>query len=53
METYTLLYAKYISSGNLLYDTGELNQGSMVTSRGGMWWEVKSMSKSDGMYTCS
>ena len=31
METYTLPYVKQITSGNLLYDSGKSNWGSMTT----------------------
>ena len=31
MEAYTLPYVKQIASGNLLYDSGNSNQGSMTT----------------------
>ena len=31
METYILLYVKQTSSGNLLYDSGNLNRGSVTT----------------------
>ena len=32
---FTMLYVKYIANGNLLYDSGNSNQGSVTTSRGG------------------
>ena len=31
METYTLPYVKQIANGNLLYDSGNLKQGSVTT----------------------
>ena len=31
METDTLLYVKYITNGNLLYDSRNSNQGSVTT----------------------
>ena len=31
MEAYTLPYVKQIASGNLLYDSGNSNWGSMTT----------------------
>ena len=31
-----LPYVKQIASGNLLYDSGNANQGSVTTERGGM-----------------
>ena len=31
METYTLPYVKQIANGNLLYDSGNLNLGSVTT----------------------
>ena len=40
METYTRPYGKQIASGNLLYDSGNPNWGSVTTQRGGMKWEV-------------
>ena len=36
-----LLYVKWIVSGNLLYDSGNSNWGSVTTQRGGMWQEVE------------
>ena len=39
METYTLPYVKEITSGKLLYDTVNSNQGSMTIQRGGMGWQ--------------
>ena len=30
MEAYTLPYVKYVDSRNLLYDTGNANQGSVI-----------------------
>ena len=30
-DTYTLSYVKWITSGNLLYDSGKSNQGSVTT----------------------
>ena len=41
METYTLPQVKQIANGNLLYDSGNSNQGSVTTYRGGMGWEVQ------------
>ena len=35
----TLPYVKYTANGNLLYDSGNSNQGSGTTYRGG-WGEV-------------
>ena len=40
METHTRPYGKQIASGNLLYDSGNSNWGSVTTQRGGMKWEV-------------
>ena len=31
MEAYTLSYVKQMANGNLLYDSGNSNQGSIVT----------------------
>ena len=31
METYTPIYVKQIASGNLLFDSGNSNQGSVTT----------------------
>ena len=50
METYTLPYTKQTASGNLLYDTGSSNQGSVTTQRGGMGWEVGGRFKREGTY---
>ena len=36
MEAHTLPYVKWIASGNLLCDSGNSNQGSVTTQRGGM-----------------
>ena len=41
METCTLLYVKYITNGDLLYDSSNSNQGSVTTWRGGMGREVQ------------
>ena len=41
METYTLPYAKQIGSGNLLYDSGNSNWGSVTTQRGEMGGRFK------------
>ena len=38
---HTLTYVKQIASGNLLYDSGNSNWGSVTTQRGGMWQEVE------------
>ena len=40
METYTLTYVKQIASGNLLYDSGNSNRGSVTTYRGRMGREM-------------
>ena len=40
MEAYTLTYVKQIANGNLLYDTGNSNWGSVTTERSGKGWEV-------------
>ena len=39
METYTLPYLKQITSGNLLYDSGNSNRGSVTIQRGGVGWD--------------
>ena len=39
METYTLPYVKQITNGNLPYDSGNPNQGSVTIERGGKGWE--------------
>ena len=41
MEAYTLQCVKQITNGNLLYDSGNSNQGSGTTYRGGMGREVQ------------
>ena len=38
MKTYTLTYVKQIASGNLLYDSGNSNWGSVTAQKGGMQW---------------
>ena len=35
METYTLPYVKWTDGGNLLSDSGNSNQDSMITPEGG------------------
>ena len=50
MKPYTLTYVKQIASGNLLYDSGTSNQGSVTTSRGGMGWEVGGRLMREGTY---
>ena len=40
MEAYTVQCVKQITNGNLLYDSGNSNQGSVTTQRGGKEWEV-------------
>ena len=50
METYTLPYVKQIGHGNFLYDSGNSNQGSVTTSRGGMGQEVGGRLKRKGTY---
>ena len=39
-EIHALPYAKQIANGNLLYDSGNPNQGSVTTQRGGKGWDV-------------
>ena len=36
METYTVSHVKWIASGNLLYDSGNSNRGSVTTQEGGV-----------------
>ena len=48
METYTLPYVKQIASGNMLCDSGNSNQGSATTYRGGMGREVGWRFKREG-----
>ena len=48
METYTLPYVKQIASGNLLYNSGNSNQGSVTTQRGRMEWEEGERFKKEG-----
>ena len=50
MEAYTLPYVEQITSGNLLYDSGNSNCGSVTTQRGGKGWEVGGMFKMEGLY---
>ena len=40
MEIYALPYVKYIANGNLLYDSGNSNQSSVTTKKGGMGREL-------------
>ena len=49
MEMYTLPSVKYIASGDLLYDSGNSNQGS-VTTWGGRW--ERDSSGRGHMYSC-
>ena len=37
-------------SGNLLYDSGNSNWGSVITERGGKGWEVGGRSKREGTH---
>ena len=48
METYTLPYG--ITKGNLLHNSGNSNQGSVTTWRGGMGREVGERSKRKGTH---
>ena len=48
MEAYTLPCAKQIANGNLLYDTGNSNWGSMTTKRGGEVQEAGGRLKTEG-----
>ena len=48
METYMIICVKQIASGNLLYDSGNPNRGSVTTWRSGMGWEVRGRIKRDG-----
>ena len=50
METYTLPYVKQIASGNLMYDSGNSNWGSVTTQRGGNGQEVGERFKMEGAY---
>ena len=50
METYTLPYAKWIASANLLDDTGSSNWRSVTTERGGRGWEVGGRSQTEGTF---
>ena len=45
-----LPYVKLIANGNLLYDSGNSNQGSETTWRGGMWREVGRRFNREGTY---
>ena len=44
----TLPYVKQIANGNLLYDSGNSNQGSVTPQRGGMGREVGGRFKREG-----
>ena len=48
METYTLPYIKQIINENLLFDSGNSCQGSVITYRGGMEREVGGRFKREG-----
>ena len=48
METYTLPYVKQTANGNLLYDSGNSNWGSVTTWRGGVGREVGGRFKREG-----
>ena len=50
METCTLSYVKQIANGNLLYDSGNSNWGSITTQRGGMGREVGGKFKREDTY---
>ena len=50
MEAYTLPCVKQITNGNLLYDTGNSNWGSMTTKRGGEVWEAGGRLKTEGTH---
>ena len=40
IQKLTLAYVKYIANGNLLYDSGNSNRGSVTTQRGGIGREM-------------
>ena len=44
----TLPYVKQIANGNLLYDSGKSNWGSVTTKRGGMGRKVGGKVKREG-----
>ena len=44
----TIPYVKYITNGNLLYDSGNSNRGSVTTYRGGMEREMGGNFKREG-----
>jgi len=50
MEAYTLPYGKQVTNGNLLYDSGNSNQGSVTTYMDGKGWEVGGRFKREGTY---
>ena len=49
-QKYTLPYVKQIANGNLLYDSGNSNQGSKTTQRGRTGWKVGGKFKREGIY---
>ena len=51
LEAYTLPYVTQTANGNLLYGSGNSNQGSVTTHRGGEGWEVGGRFKTEG-YMC-
>ena len=46
----SLLYVKYIATGNLLYGSGNSNRGSVSTQRGGMGREMGGRFKTEEIY---
>ena len=51
LEAYTPPYVTQTANGNLLYGSGNSNQGSVTTQRGGEGWEVGGRFKTEG-YMC-
>ena len=49
-KAYTLPYIKQIAKGNLLFDSGNSNWGSVTTWRGGKGWEMWGSFKRERSY---
>ena len=49
---FTIPYVKQMANGNLLYDSGNSNRGSITISRGGMGRKTGGKLKRDGTYVC-
>ena len=52
METYTLPYVKQTADGNLLCDSGNSNQGSVIAQKGGTARKVGGRFQREGTQVC-